>query len=224
MSESQHTIAGTVLTMPVKVRKADAHIAMFSATPTPRSAHRLQRTAGLCAPAGRAWSSSFIRIVDCDLGQYNEFSTCVMVHPPGSDARGLEGSAWAGTFVHPCRSMGLSPWKRADRSGATRRSWRTSPSGSATLRVRCQRRRRAVAEHGFGRGLPAEDVASAVAARPAPSLEGTFAKRPPNNGLRDSASGSAAGGSPWRSPIAKELASLGLPKRPLIPCRSPTST
>ena len=27
---SQHTIAGTVLTMPVRIRKADQHMAMFS--------------------------------------------------------------------------------------------------------------------------------------------------------------------------------------------------
>ena len=30
MPESQHTIAGTVLTMPIRVRKADVHSAMFS--------------------------------------------------------------------------------------------------------------------------------------------------------------------------------------------------
>ncbi len=30
MTASQHTIAGTVLTMPVKVRKATQHMAMFS--------------------------------------------------------------------------------------------------------------------------------------------------------------------------------------------------
>ncbi|MDT5140270.1 MAG: hypothetical protein QOD58_4532, partial [Mycobacterium sp.] len=30
MSVSQHTIAGTVLTMPVRIRKADQHSAMFS--------------------------------------------------------------------------------------------------------------------------------------------------------------------------------------------------
>jgi len=30
MSQSQHTIAGTVLTMPVRIRKADVHTAMFS--------------------------------------------------------------------------------------------------------------------------------------------------------------------------------------------------
>ena len=37
MSESQHTIAGTVLTMPVRVRKADVHTAMFSVERTRRS-------------------------------------------------------------------------------------------------------------------------------------------------------------------------------------------
>ena len=30
MTASQHTIAGTVLTMPVKIRKAEQHMAMFS--------------------------------------------------------------------------------------------------------------------------------------------------------------------------------------------------
>jgi hypothetical protein len=30
MTASQHTIAGTVLTMPVKIRKANQHMAMFS--------------------------------------------------------------------------------------------------------------------------------------------------------------------------------------------------
>jgi len=30
MPDSQHTIAGTVLTMPVRIRKADVHTAMFS--------------------------------------------------------------------------------------------------------------------------------------------------------------------------------------------------
>ena len=37
MPASQHTIAGTVLTMPVKIRKANQHTAMFSVEPTPRS-------------------------------------------------------------------------------------------------------------------------------------------------------------------------------------------
>jgi len=30
MTASQHTIAGMVLTMPVKIRKANQHMAMFS--------------------------------------------------------------------------------------------------------------------------------------------------------------------------------------------------
>ena len=33
----RHTIAGTVLTMPVRVRTAHQHAAMFSWTPTPPS-------------------------------------------------------------------------------------------------------------------------------------------------------------------------------------------
>ena len=91
MPASQHMIAGTVLTMPVKVRKADQHIAMFSV-----DAEALQRLidySGLqvyCYLPGRAVLSLILtRFADCDLGAYHEFSTCVMVNPPGTNAPGL---------------------------------------------------------------------------------------------------------------------------------------
>ena len=53
MPESQHTIAGTVLTMPIRVRKADVHSAMFSVDAD--AAQRLvdySGLEGLPAPAG----------------------------------------------------------------------------------------------------------------------------------------------------------------------------
>ena len=40
------------------------------------------------------------RYLDGDLGQYNEFGTCVMVNPPGSHARGLKALGDAAAFIH----------------------------------------------------------------------------------------------------------------------------
>jgi hypothetical protein len=102
MSKSQFTIAGTVLTMPIRVSKADVHSAMF--TVDADAAQRLIDYSGLQVfqvRAGRAVVNLLLtRFVECDLGQYNEFSFCVMVQPPGSDVRGLRAFGDAGTFVH----------------------------------------------------------------------------------------------------------------------------
>ena len=91
MSESQHTIAGTVLTMPVRVRKADVHTAMFSVDAD--AAQRLIDYSGLkvCRhrPGKAVVNLMLARYFDGDLGPYNEFATCVMVNPPGSKALGL---------------------------------------------------------------------------------------------------------------------------------------
>ncbi|HKV20398.1 MAG TPA: acetoacetate decarboxylase family protein [Mycobacterium sp.] len=102
VSKSQHTIAGTVLTMPVRVRKADVHSAMF--TVDTGAAQRLLDYSGLKVfeiRSGRAVINLLLtRFVENDLGQYNEFSFCVMVQPPGSNVHGLRGFGEAGTFVH----------------------------------------------------------------------------------------------------------------------------
>jgi Acetoacetate decarboxylase (ADC) len=102
MSESQHTIAGTVLTMPVRVRKADVHSAMF--TVDAGAAQRLIDYSGLKVfeiRSGRAVVNLLLtRFVECDLGCYNEFSFCVMVAPPGDKVGGLRAFGDAGTFVH----------------------------------------------------------------------------------------------------------------------------
>lgn len=102
MSESQHTIAGTVLTMPVRVREADVHSAVF--TVDAGAAQRLIDYSGLTVfevrPRRTVVNLLLTRFVDCDLGQYNEFSFCVMVQPPGSGVRGFRSFGDAGTFVH----------------------------------------------------------------------------------------------------------------------------
>ncbi len=102
MSQSQHTIAGTVLTMPVRIRKADVHTAMFSVPAD--AAQRLIDYSGLrvCQfrPGRAVVNLMLARYIDGDLGRYHEFGTCVMVNPPGSDAHGLKALGDAAAFIH----------------------------------------------------------------------------------------------------------------------------
>src|ERR1700676_5005069 len=102
MPESQHTIAGTVLTMPVRIRTADLHTAMFSVSAA--SAQRLIDYSGLrvCEylPGRAVTMLMMVRYIDGDLGQYHEFGTAVMVNPPGSLARGPQALGSAAAFIH----------------------------------------------------------------------------------------------------------------------------
>ncbi len=102
MSASQHTIAGQVVTMPVEIRQATQHTAMFSVDAG--AAQRLIDYSGLevCQyRPGRAVAIlMLVHYVDGDLGQYHEFGTSVMVNPPGSDAKGLRALQSAGAFIH----------------------------------------------------------------------------------------------------------------------------
>ncbi|MEA2700407.1 MAG: hypothetical protein QOI66_4678, partial [Myxococcales bacterium] len=102
MTASQHTIAGTVLTMPVKIRKANQHMAMFSVDAD--AAQRLIDYSGLqvCRylPGRAIVVLTFMHYIDGDLGQYYEFGTSVMVNPPGSAASGPRALKSAGAFTH----------------------------------------------------------------------------------------------------------------------------
>ena len=99
MTASQHTIAGTVLTMPVRVRTAAQHTAMFAVGAD--AAQRMIDYSGL--QVYRPVSGSAIvtliltRFIDSDLGTYYEYSTCVSVNPPGAKP-GLHSLQTA--FVH----------------------------------------------------------------------------------------------------------------------------
>ncbi|PRC43748.1 acetoacetate decarboxylase [Mycobacterium sp. ITM-2017-0098] len=88
--------------MPVRVRKADVHTAMFSVDAA--AAQRLVDYSGLevCQhrPGRAVVNLMLARYIDGDLGQYNEFGTCVMVNPPGSHARGLRALGDAAAFIH----------------------------------------------------------------------------------------------------------------------------
>jgi Acetoacetate decarboxylase (ADC) len=102
MTASQHTIAGTVLTMPVQIRKANQHMAMFSVDAD--AAQQLIDYSGLnvCRYlSGRAIVVLMLmHYIDGDLGQYYEFGTSVMVNPPGSNASGPRALQSAGAFIH----------------------------------------------------------------------------------------------------------------------------
>lgn len=99
---TQHTIAGTVLTMPVRIRKAHQHMAMFSVDAD--AAQRMIDYSGLkvCRflPGRAIVVLMLMRYEDGDLGQYYEYGTNVMVNPPGSDASGPRALQSAGAFIH----------------------------------------------------------------------------------------------------------------------------
>jgi hypothetical protein len=99
---SQHTIAGTVLTMPIKIRTANQQMAMFSVDAD--AAQRMIDYSGLHVCRHRPRRAVVIlmlmRYVDGDLGQYYEYGTNVMVNPPGSNASGMRALQSAGTFIH----------------------------------------------------------------------------------------------------------------------------
>ncbi len=101
---SQHTIAGTVLTMPVRIRKADNHVALFSVPSA--AAQAMIDYSGMKVfeyRPGRAITMlMLVRYIDGDLGQYHEFGTAVMVNPLGVGApkTGLRGFGDAAAFIH----------------------------------------------------------------------------------------------------------------------------
>ena len=99
---SQHTIAGTVLTMPVKIRKAAQHMAMFSVDAD--AAQQMIDYSGLqvCRylPGRAIVVLMLMRYIDGDLGEYYEYGTNVMVNPPGSSASGPRALGSAGAFIH----------------------------------------------------------------------------------------------------------------------------
>jgi hypothetical protein len=102
MTASQYSIAGTVLTMPVKIRKANQHMAMFSVDAD--AAQQLIDHSGLqvCRylPGRAIVVLTMMHYIDGDLGQYLEYGTNVMVNPPGSNASGPRALQHARAFIH----------------------------------------------------------------------------------------------------------------------------
>jgi hypothetical protein len=219
---SQHTIAGTVLTMPVKVRKATQHVAMFSVDADAAQAMIDYSGFQVCRyRPGKAMAVLMLmRYIDTDLGEYYEYGTNVMVNPPGSDAKGLRALQSAGAFVHHlpvdqsftleagCKIWGY-PKVMADftvRDGHTY-SFDVTIDGQFAVGM------------DFKPGLP---VPSAFTSRP--QSQPTYSYR---DGVRRMTLGEMSstgaryrlGGATVRlgeHPYAKELASLGFPKRAMV--------
>jgi Acetoacetate decarboxylase (ADC) len=97
-----YDIAGTTVTMPVQIRRATQHMAMFSVDAD--AAQRLIDYSGLrvCRyrPGKAVVVLMLMHYVDGDLGPYYEYGTNVMVNPPDSDAHGLKALRSAGAFIH----------------------------------------------------------------------------------------------------------------------------
>lgn len=221
MSQSQHTVAGTVLTMPVRIRQADVHTAMFSVPAD--AAQRLIDYSGLqvCQfrPGRAVVNLMLARYIDGDLGDYHEFGTCVMVNPPGSDARGLKALGDAAAFIHHLpvdqpftleagRTIWGFPKIMADFKVNDSRpfSFEVSEGGSLIAGIE------------FRRGLPIPSLRSRTQLlKTYAYAEGTTREIPwemKNSGVRF-----RPGGATLRlgdHPYAKELTSLGLPKRAMV--------
>ena len=221
MSESQHTIAGTVLTMPVRVRKADVHSAMFSVSAD--AAQRMIDYSGLqvCQhrPGRAVVNLTLARYVDSDLGQYNEFGTSVMVNPPGSHAKGLRALRDAAAFIHHL------PVDQSFTLEAGRRIW-GFPKIMAEFHVRegdpfafdVSVDGSLIAAIEFSRGLPVPSLRSHPQLMKAYTFAHGTTREVPweirTSGLRGRFGGARL--ELGDHPYAKELGSLGLPKRPMV--------
>jgi Acetoacetate decarboxylase (ADC) len=223
MPASQHTIAGTVLTMPIKIRTADLHSATYSVDAD--AAQKLIDYSGLrvCRylPGRAVVTLMLVRYVDGDLGQYHEFATAVMVNPPGSDGEqrsALTRLSKACAFIHHL------PVDQAFTLEAGQRIW-GFPKVMADFTVRdCN-------QFGFDIGIDGQLVASMEFRPGLPVGLGSRSHALPQYSHRDGVTreirseitprGMRArlGGARLRlgdHPYAKELASLGLPKRALM--------
>jgi hypothetical protein len=208
--------------MPVRIRQADVHTAMFAVAA--EAAQRLIDYSGLQVfqyRPGRAVGNLMLaRYIDGDLGQYHEFGTVVMVNRPGSDARGWRALASAGAFIHHL------PVDQEFTLEAGRQIW-GFPKTMADFMVRegkqfgfdVSEAGAHIATIEFGRGLP---VPSMFTSRPQlltaySHTDGTT--RETHWEIRVSGLHAGIGGVRLRlgaHPYARELASLGLPKRALV--------
>jgi hypothetical protein len=222
MPNSQHTIAGTVLTMPVRIRKADVHTAMFSVDAA--AAQRLIDYSGLqvCQhrPGRAVVNLMLARYIDGDLGQYHEFGTAVMVNPPGSNARGFKALGDAAAFIHHL------PVDQAFTLEAGRTIW-GFPKIMAEFTIRdnngfafdVSAEGQHIAGIDFARGLP---VPSLFTSRPQVLKTYTYAEGTTREvpwEMRTRGVRGRPGGATLRlgdHPYARELASLGLPKRAMV--------
>jgi hypothetical protein len=220
MTASQHTIAGTVITMPVQIRLANQHMAMFSVDAD--AAQHLIDYSGLqvCRylPGRTIVVLMLMHYIDGDLGKYYEFGTSVMVNPPGSTASGPRALGDAGAFIHHL------PVDQSFTLEAGTKIW-GYPKVMADFNVRegrkfgfdCMVDGQLVIDMEFGPGLPFRLTPRQQAQRSYSHRDGV---------TRETAFEHTLDGVHTRfggvrvklgdHPYAKELASLGLPKRALL--------
>lgn len=221
---SQHTIQGTTLTMPVRVRTAFQHTAMFAVDAD--AAQQMIDYSGLrVCRFGRGNRRAMavlmlMRYEDTDLGQYYEYGTNIMVNPPGSEASGLKALQSAGAFVHHL------PVDQSFTLEAGRTIW-GYPKVMADFIIRKGRRfgfdvtidgQHAVSMD-FDPGLP---IPAALSGRK--QVHSTYSHL--DGVTRETAGEMVLSGVRYRPggvairlgehPYAKELSSLGLPKRALV--------
>ena len=207
--------------MPVRIRDADVHTAMFSVSAD--AAQRLIDYSGLTVcefrPGKAVVTLMLARYLDGDLGRYHEFGTCVMVNPPGSNARGLRALAEAAAFIHHLpvdqsftleagRTIWGFPKIMADftiRDG-TAFGFEVSEGGAL------------IAGMQFGRGIPVPSVRKAPQVLKTYSCTDGVTREVPWE-MTTSRVRFRPAGAHLRlgdHPYAKELAALGLPKRPMV--------
>jgi hypothetical protein len=223
MTTSQHAIAGTVITMPVQIRKATQHMAMFSVDAD--AAQRLIDYSGLqvCRylPGRAIVILMLMHYIDGDLGQYHEFGTSVLVNPPGT-APGSKASPRAlqsaGAFIHHL------PVDQAFTLEAGTTIW-GYPKVMADFIIREGRQfgfdvsidGQLVVGMEFRRGLPIRFTPRQQAQRSYSHRDGVTRETPFENtinGVRNRFGGVRI--TLGDHPYAKELASLGLPKRAML--------
>ena len=220
MPPAQHTIAGTVLTMPVRVRKADVHTAMFSVPAD--AAQRLIDYSGLqvCQfRPGRAMVTLMIaRYHDGDLGRYNEFGTCVMVNPAGSTAQGLKALGDAAAFIHHLpvdQSFTLEAGRTIWGFPKIMADFTVHDANPFSFEVR--EGGALIAGIEFSRGLPIPSPGGTKTLTTYSCADGITREIPWE--MKNSHVRFRPGGARLRlgdHPYAKELAALGLPKRPMV--------
>jgi hypothetical protein len=224
MAISQHTIAGTVITMPVRIRKAKQHVAMFSVDAD--AAQQLIDYSGLrvCRylPGRAMVILMLVHYLDGDLGQYYEFGTSVMVNPPGaapgSKASGPRALQSAGAFIHHL------PVDQAFTLEAGTKIW-GYPKVLADFTIRdgrqfgfdCSVDGQLVIGMEFRPGLPIRLTPRQQAQRSYSHRDGVTRETSFEHTL-DGVRSRIGGVRMWLGdhPYAKELASLGLPKRAIF--------
>ncbi|MGW4098879.1 acetoacetate decarboxylase family protein [Mycobacterium sp. NPDC004974] len=217
--------------MPVQIRAAEQHMAVFSVDAD--AAQRMIDYSGLRVYRHRPHRTIVVLMlmhyIDSDLGEYLEYGTNVMVNRPGSAESGLSGLGSAGAFIHHLPVDGEFTLQ------AGRQIW-GYPKVLADFTVRGADNGAGVREgnpFGFevsidGRlavgmefkpGLP---VPSRFTAKP--RVQSTFSYL--DGVLRETEGQMGLSGARYRPggvrirlgdhPYAKELAALGLPKRALL--------